>query len=246
MRCQLDHVPVGAVENVRVVRVDAVENVRVVRLGVLPEGVLVLRCEFRKPIGDVVDRLFRALRVEPEVGVAGSVLSDTRFVAVETRRERFEFDTLTDVDEFGIDVVVFEGLNRAVGPWLEVRADVNERVRVDDISRDPSVRFPAVAVQSVGTRVLTVSASRGRPFEQASKLKNDATATGPSAPLALSQLAVATSNATAPAGKAGRFDQVHSHLDRLETLAAEYPDTRREVHERLTKFPCVACYRERV
>jgi hypothetical protein len=80
-------------------------------------------------------------------------LSDAFLVAVETRRQRFEFDALADVDEIRIDVV-FEGLNRAVGPRLEVRADVDERVRVDDIPRDAGVRFPAVAVQSGRDEVL--------------------------------------------------------------------------------------------
>ncbi|ELK54877.1 hypothetical protein D320_07699 [Haloferax sp. BAB-2207] len=151
---QLDDLARRPVEDVLIVPVDAVEYVGFVRVGVVAERLFVFGGEFDQPLGDVVDGGLGAPRVEPEVGVLPATLADALLVAVETRREFHEFDALADVDELSVHVVVFQRLDGAVGPRLEVLPDVDERVGLDDVARDARVRFPAVAVEPRRDEVL--------------------------------------------------------------------------------------------
>jgi hypothetical protein len=122
------------------------ENIGFVRLGVVPKRAFLLGHEFSESLGDVIDRDHRSLWVEPKVRVLALLLPNAFLFGVQSCREIDQFDPLADVDRLRVDVVVVERLNRAVGPRLEPRTDVEERVSFDDVFRDASVRLPPVAM----------------------------------------------------------------------------------------------------
>jgi choline-sulfatase len=105
-------------------------------------------------VGDVVDGLCFAAGVQPEVRVLPALSTDPFLLTIQRRREVHEFDPLSDVDERGLHSVAFDRLDRTVGPRLEIRPDVYERVRVDDVARDRGIGLPAVAVESDRNEVL--------------------------------------------------------------------------------------------
>ena len=83
-----------------------------------------------------------------------SGFADAFLLRVTRRCEVDEFDALADVDELGVGPVVTQGLNRPVRPRLEPRADVDEGVGPDDVTRDGGVWLPAVAAESGRDEVL--------------------------------------------------------------------------------------------
>jgi hypothetical protein len=81
------------------------------------------------------------------VGVLPSTLAEALFVLVGAGGQQHQIDAPADVDQVRVDLVVFDRLDRPIGPGLEVLPDVDERVRLDDVPGDARVRFPAVTVQ---------------------------------------------------------------------------------------------------